>query len=281
MRIEQPELVVRDLSVHAGAAEGARALVDRISLTVGKERVALVGESGSGKSLTARAIMGLLRAPLVASASELRFGCTDLRTLGPRGWNALRGRHLALVLQDPRRALNAVLTVGRQLDEMVRLHGRFPYAQRRERIAAMLRAVGLTTDVLAAYPAALSGGMGQRVVLAMMLVNDPELLIADEPTSALDEALRDQVLELMCELVSARGMGLLLISHDLQQVARYCDRALVMFRGRIVDECPAVALAHSTHPYTRTLWSCRPSGRTYGSDLPVLDREWQAGEAVR
>lgn len=273
-------LVARELSVRTGASAGARTLVERISFSVGTERVALVGESGSGKSLTSRAILGLLPAPMVATADELRFGPTDLLRLGPRGWAELRGSQIALAFQDPRHALNPVQTIGRQLDEIVWLHSKSPRADRREKIEAMLHAVGLTRDVLSSYPMELSGGMGQRVVLAMMLVNRPRLLIADEPTAALDAELRDQVLEIMCDLVSARGMGLLLISHDLQQVARYCDRALVMFRGRIVDECAATALGKSTHPYTRTLWSCRPSGRTYGSELPVLTQAWQAQDPV-
>jgi peptide/nickel transport system ATP-binding protein len=134
----------------------------------------------------------------------------------------------------------------------------------------MLHAVGLSAGrVLNLYPHQLSGGMGQRVMLAMMLINRPRLLIADEPTSALDAELRDQALELMSRLVGSRRMGLLLISHDLPQVARYCDRVLVMYRGRIVDECAAAALGNSQHPYTRALWSCKPSAATYGTELPV------------
>ncbi|WP_163019339.1 ATP-binding cassette domain-containing protein, partial [Pseudomonas viridiflava] len=121
-------------------------------------------------------------------------------------------------------------------------------------------------------PHELSGGMGQRVMLAAMLINDPRLLIADEPTSALDSGLRDLMLELILRLVRQRGMALLLISHDLPLVARYCDRALVMYRGRIIDRCRATELATSSNPYTRTLWSCQPSAQTYGQALPTLDR---------
>ncbi|MEO8883598.1 MAG: ATP-binding cassette domain-containing protein, partial [Devosia sp.] len=124
----------------------------------------------------------------------------------------------------------------------------------------------------ALYPHELSGGMGQRVMIAAMLINEPKLLIADEPTSALDEALREQVLELLVGLVESRKMGLILISHDLVQVARHCDRALVMYRGKLVDQGPAADLPTSTNTYTATLWACRPSAATHGHLLPVLDR---------
>jgi peptide/nickel transport system ATP-binding protein len=272
---ESPLLLVEGLSVRTARETGQRPLVDALALSVGVERVALVGESGSGKSLTARALLGLLPAGLRCEAARMEFAGRDLRRCTPREWAALRGASLALVLQDPRHALNPVLSVARQLDEVLRLHGTLAKAQRRERIAEMLEAVGLppTARLLGAYPHQLSGGMGQRVMIAMMLINGPRLLIADEPTSALDAELRDQVLELIVTLVATRRMGLLLISHDLQSVARHCDRVLIMYRGRIVDRCAAGELGQSTHPYTRTLWSCRPSAATFGSALPTLDRE--------
>jgi peptide/nickel transport system ATP-binding protein len=272
---EPPLLCVEGLSVHAGRGPGRRTLVEDLALCVAVERVALVGESGSGKSLTARALLGLLPPGLSCEAARLEFAGHDLRACTPRAWAALRGASLALILQDPRHALNPALNVERQLDEILRLHGTLGRAQRRERIATMLEAVGLppSARILAAYPHELSGGMGQRVMIAMMLINGPRLLIADEPTSALDAGLREQVLELIATLVATRHMGLLLISHDLQSVARHCERVLIMYRGRIVDHCPAADLAQSSHPYTRTLWSCRPSGSTYGTPLPTLDRD--------
>jgi peptide/nickel transport system ATP-binding protein len=268
-------LSVDKLSVRTTGAAGGRALVDGISFDVGTERVALVGESGSGKSLTARAVMGLLRRPLEVTADRLQFEGRDLASLSARQWTALRGTGLALILQDPRHALNPVLTVERQMDEVLRIHRRgMTTAERRDRVAEMIQSVGLSDPrrVLGSYAHELSGGMGQRVMLAMMLINGPRLLVADEPTSALDIALRDQVLELIASLVETRRMGLLLISHDLQQVAKHCERVLVMYRGRIVDRRTAAEVAQSDHPYTRMLWSCRPSGRTYGSLLPVIDR---------
>jgi peptide/nickel transport system ATP-binding protein len=279
MTTESTLLTARELSVRTGAGTKSRTLVDRLSFTIGTERLALIGESGAGKSLTARALVGLLAPALTMMATELRFTGTDLLRLRAKEWARLRGSQLSLALQDPRHALNPVLTVGKQLEEAVQLHGTHSRAERQEKIAAILSAVGLDRRrILEAYPQQLSGGMGQRVVLAMMLVNRPKLLIADEPTSALDAETRDQVFKLMCDLAREQGMGLLLISHDLQQVARYCDRALIMFRGRIVDECPAAALGQSAHPYTRALWSCRPSGRTFGTQLPVLDPHWQSAQ---
>jgi peptide/nickel transport system ATP-binding protein len=272
---DAPLLSVDKLSVRTAAAAGGRALVDGICFDVGTERVALVGESGSGKSLTARAIMGLLRLPLEVSANHLQFEGRDLTSLSAWQWTALRGTGLALILQDPRHSLNPVLTVERQMDEVLRIHRReMTTAERRDRVAEMILSVGLSDPrrVLGSYAHELSGGMGQRVMLAMMLINGPRLLVADEPTSALDIALRDQVLELIASLVETRRMGLLLISHDLQQVAKHCERVLVMYRGRIVDRRTAADVAQSDHPYTRMLWSCRPSGRTYGSLLPVIDR---------
>ncbi len=270
-----PLLSVEKLSVRTAAGGGGRPLVDGISFDVGTERVALVGESGSGKSLTARAIMGLVRRPLEVTADRLAFEGRDLTSMSARQWGALRGTGLALILQDPRHALNPVLTVERQMDEVLRIHRReMPAAERRDRVLEMIQAVGLSDPrrVLGSFAHELSGGMGQRVMLAMMLINGPRLLVADEPTSALDIALRDQVLELIARLVETRRMGLLLISHDLQQVAKHCERVLVMYQGRIVDRRAASEVAHSSHPYTRMLWSCRPNGRTYGSVLPVIDR---------
>jgi peptide/nickel transport system ATP-binding protein len=267
---EDPLLSVRALSIDVRTGRDTKIVVDSISFEMGAERVAVVGESGSGKSVTARALMGLLRAPLEARAERMEFAGRDLKALTSGEWSQVRGARLALVVQDPRHALNPVLRVGRQLDESLRIHQRLPSAERRRRIAAMLDAVGLSAHrVPDLYPHQLSGGMGQRAMLAMMLINDPKLLIADEPTSALDTEASDQALELMSRLVAERRMGLLLISHDLRQVARHCDRVLVMHRGRIVDQSAASELANSRHPYTRALWACKPSAATYGTVLPV------------
>jgi len=278
-----PLLSVADLRIHAMSHGRPIPLVHDVSFEVGAECVAVVGESGSGKSLTARAMLGLLQPPLSMTASRLRLADTDLLRCTPADWGRLRGARLSLMLQDPRHSLNPVLTIGRQMELALGVHRRLPRGERRERIATLLEALGLTQlqRVLKAYPHQISGGMGQRVVLAMTLLNDPQVLIADEPTSALDGALRQQVLELILEQVRTRRMGLLLISHDLQLIARHAARVLVMYHGRIVDRCTADQLPHASHPYTHALWACRPSGRGYGTPLPVLDPGWngQGGPA--
>lgn len=250
---------------------GAR-VVNNLSFTLGNERLALVGESGSGKSMTARALMGLVRKPGKVSADRLSVLDNDLLTIKNRGWQQLRGNDIAMVLQDPRYALNPVKNVAQQIDEALSLHQKLSSAQRRERIREAIHAVGLQDNVLSRYPAELSGGMGQRVMIAIALVNNPQVLIADEPTSALDARLRNQILELLVEQCEQRQMAMLLISHDLPLVAQHCQRVLVMYQGQKVDEMAANALATATHPYTRTLWTCRPDATTYGTMLPTLDR---------
>lgn len=256
------------------SAPGGTALVKNISFTLGRERVALVGESGSGKSLTARSLMGLLSPSLQLQARTLSIAGENALTLSERRWSQLRGSELGMVMQDPKYALNPMRTIGWQVAEPLKLHGRFSRGEINEKVCEMLAAVGLPQpkQLMARYPHQLSGGMGQRVMLAMALIAEPRFLIADEPTSALDHAMRDQVLGLIRQLVEERDMGLLLISHDLQQVSEHCERVMVMYQGDILDTLPAADLPHATHPYTRTLWSCRPNKSTHGKPLPVLDR---------
>lgn len=257
----------------------AARVVNNLSFTLGNERLALVGESGSGKSMSARALMGLVRKPGIVSANRLNVLGNDLLTLNARRWQALRGNGIAMVLQDPRYALNPVKSVAAQLDEALTLHQRLPRPERAARIYDILRAVGLGENVLSRYPGELSGGMGQRVMIAMALINNPQVLIADEPTSALDARLRNQILELLVQQCEERQMAMLLISHDLPLVAEHCDRVLVMYQGEKVDEMAASRLPQATHPYTRTLWTCRPDAHTYGQMLPTLDRSQPWKEA--
>ena len=254
-------------------------VVNGLSFTLGNERLALVGESGSGKSMSARALMGLVRQPGIVRAKQLNVLGNDVLTLNSRRWQALRGNGIAMVLQDPRYALNPVKSVAAQLQEALTLHQRLPRSERLERIHDIIRAVGLNEHVLQRYPGELSGGMGQRVMIAMALINNPQVLIADEPTSALDARLRNQILELLVQQCEERQMAMLLISHDLPLVAEHCDRVLVMYQGEKVDEMAASRLPQTTHPYTRTLWTCRPDAHTYGQMLPTLDRSQPWKEA--
>ncbi|MFZ5188395.1 ABC transporter ATP-binding protein [Enterobacter roggenkampii] len=257
----------------------AARVVNNLSFTLGNERLALVGESGSGKSMSARALMGLVRKPGIVSANRLNVLGNDLLTLNARRRQALRGNGIAMVLQDPRYALNPVKSVAAQLDEALTLHQRLPRPERAARIHDILPAVGLSENVLSRYPGELSGGMGQRVMIAMALINNPQVLIADEPTSALDARLRNQILELLVQQCEERQMAMLLISHDLPLVAEHCDRVLVMYQGEKVDQMAASRLPQATHPYTRTLWTCRPDADTYGQMLPTLDRSQPWKEA--
>ena len=257
----------------------AARVVNNLSFTLGNERLALVGESGSGKSMSARALMGLVRKPGIVSANRLNVLGNDLLALNSRRWQALRGNGIAMVLQDPRYALNPAKNVAAQLDEALTLHQRLPRAERLGRIHDIIRAVGLNEHVLQRYPGELSGGMGQRVMIAIALINNPQVLIADEPTSALDARLRNQILELLVQQSEERQMAMLLISHDLPLVAEHCDRVLVMYQGEKVDEMAASRLPQATHPYTRTLWTCRPNAETFGQMLPTLDRSQPWKEA--
>jgi peptide/nickel transport system ATP-binding protein len=268
----EPLLTIQGLSIAFPSPVGSVRVVDDISFSVGREVVALVGESGSGKSLTGRAAMGLLPRRAEMQAKRLSFDGQDLTALSPSGWNGLRGAGIGLILQDPKYSLNPAHRIGRQVEESLLLHMRVSAAERRERALDMLAKVGLPDPerVYSSYPAALSGGMGQRVMIAAMIINRPKLLIADEPTSALDRSLQDQILTLMRSLTTELGMGLLLISHDLRQVSRYADRVVVMRRGRIEEQMASADLTRAQSPYTQSLWAAQPSAATYGTRLPVF-----------
>ncbi len=247
-------LTVQGLAVDYPTAR----VVDNVSFTLGNERLALVGESGSGKSMTARALMGLVRKPGIVSAERLEVLGRDVLTLSARGWRELRGNDIAMVLQDPRYALNPVQSIQTQLEEALTLHQRLSRRGRAEAVKDAIAAVGLDLPVLSRYPGELSGGMGQRVMIALALLNNPKVLIADEPTSALDARLRNQILELLVEQCAQRQMAMLLISHDLPLVAAHCDRVLVMYRGDRSTRCQ-----RERYRRRRTLIPapCGPAGR--------------------
>jgi len=235
-------------------------VLDGVGFSLGREKLGLVGESGAGKSTVGRALLGLLPAGAGVRARRIALGPDELAGASPARLRQFRGRRMAMILQDARHALDPVMTVGAQIAEAVRAHARVDARAARRRGLALLESVHVAdaARVWRAYPHELSGGLGQRAMIAMMLAAEPEVLIADEPTSALDVIARAGVLRVLDELVAARGMGLLLISHDLHLVGRFCDRVLVMQAGRIVEALAAGALDQARHPYTRALLAARP-----------------------
>ena len=268
VEIENLRIAFRSRSETVEAVRG-------ISLSVGKEKFAIVGESGSGKSLTARSLMQLLPGNADVSADVLRFDGIDLRQASEKVLRQIRGKRVGFILQDPKYSLNPVMTIGQQVAEAWREH------KGGSKKAAMQAAIGLLEQVkirdaeavAQRYAHEVSGGMGQRVMIAMMLAPDPELLIADEPTSALDATVQAEILKLIDDLVSARGMGLILISHDLPLVSHFCDRVAVMYAGKIVEQLKAGELHQAQHPYTQGLLACLPSLRHPRARLPVLQRD--------
>ena len=268
-------LQVEDLRIAFPTATGVFEAVRGVSFTVGREKLGIVGESGSGKSLTGRSLLRLLPANARLTARKLAFDGQDLLTASPRAMRAIRGRRISLVLQDPKYALNPVMTVGAQIAEAFRTHSRASRTEARTRTLAMLEAVRIRNParVHDLYPHEVSGGMGQRIMIAMMLIPEPDLLIADEPTSALDVTVQMQVLAILDDLVTSRGMGLIFISHDLNLVASFCDRILVMYAGRVVEECRASELHAAQHPYTRGLLASLPRIDETRDELPVLARD--------
>ncbi len=270
-----PLLTVEDLRVTFPTRRGPSEVVRGVSFTLGRERLGIVGESGSGKSQTGRAILGLTPRPGVMTAKLLDFDGIDLRSATPAQWRKLRGARLSMVMQDPKFSLNPTMTIGQQLTEMLRFHARMSAAEKQRAALAMLEAVQIRDPdrVFRAYPHELSGGMGQRAMIAMMLVTEPDLLIADEPTSALDVTVQVEVLRILDRLVRDRGMGLIFISHDLRLVGSFCDRVLVMYAGRVVEELKASDLDKASHPYTRGLMNCLPQIDRDVRPLPVLQRD--------
>ncbi len=302
-------LEVRGLRTVFDTRAGQVCAVDGVDVTVNRgECLGIVGESGSGKSVTFASVMGLVRSPGRIEAGEIVFDGTDLRKLSPRKMQALRGRDIAMTMQDALTALNPALTVGEQLAEMLEAHDDDLPRRRGARRAAiqarsveMLTLVGIPSagDRLRQYPHEFSGGMRQRIMIAIALASKPRLLIADEPTTALDVTIQAQVLELISKLRAELGMSVVLITHDLGVVAEHCDRVMVMYAGQVVEEGPtAQVIRDPRHPYTRGLLASIPRPALRGQpirpidgqvpdlvDLPpqcrFLDRCPEAGEACR
>ncbi len=267
-------LSVRDLKVTFDTEAGVVEAVRGVSFSLGRERLGIVGESGSGKTMTGRSVLRLIRPPGRIEAAEMRFDGIDLMAASEAQMRALRGPRIAMVMQDPKYSLNPVMRVGAQLTEGLRQRDRLGHADAYAAAVKALEAVRIRDPdrVMEAYPHELSGGMGQRVMIAMMLIPNPDLLIADEPTSALDVTVQAEVLAILDGLVRDRGMGLIFISHDLRLVARFCDRVLVMYKGKIVEELAAKDLLNAKHPYTQGLLNCLPRIGGPRGPLPGLDR---------
>ena len=269
---QDPILDVKNLSIrYPGAPAPA---VRGVSFQLGRERLGIVGESGSGKSTVGRAILRLLPGAEI-NADTLRFEELDLLRLSEREMLKVRGRRMSMILQDPKFSLNPIQRVGHQVAETYLRHFKCSRAEAKAKVLEMLAAVKIRDPerVHDLYPHEISGGMGQRVMIAMMLLADPDLVIADEPTSALDVTVRLQVLNILDGLVKDRGIGLIMISHDLNLVRNFCDRVLIMYAGRVVEELKASELDRARHPYTRGLMNCLPQIDRDIRPLPVLQRD--------
>ncbi|WP_421321450.1 ABC transporter ATP-binding protein [Aeromonas veronii] len=259
-----PILEVRDLEVEFAVDDGKIKVLDGVSFKVAPgQTLGIVGESGCGKSVTSLAIMGLLPKPHgQVVAGSIRFQGEELLSLAPDQLYKVRGNRISMIFQEPMTALNPVQTVGEQLMEVFRLHRpEYDKAQRRAAAIAMLQKVGIPEPAqrFAVYPHNLSGGMRQRVMIAMALSCEPDLLICDEPTTALDVTIQAQILELMKELQAQTGMAIIFITHDLGVVAELCDEVVVMYAGRAVEQADVFELFdHPRHPYTHGLMSSIP-----------------------
>ncbi|MDU9004789.1 ABC transporter ATP-binding protein [Sedimentitalea todarodis] len=270
-----PLLSVKDLRVTFETHRGPVKAVRGVSFDLGRERLGIVGESGSGKSQTGRALLRLSAGNGRVSADKMEFDGIDLMTASERKMRGIRGARISMIMQDPRYSLNPVLRVGDQIAEAFLVHSSASRREARAQALQMLKTVQIREPekVYQMYPHQVSGGMGQRVMIAMMLIPNPDIIIADEPTSALDVTVQMQVLALLDDMVRERGMGLILISHDLNLVASFCDRVLVMYAGRVMEVIEAGRLNEAKHPYTRGLLNCVPELDEPQDMLPVLQRD--------
>ena len=267
-------LEVTDLSVAFETARGRFNAVESVDLSVAPgEVLCVVGESGSGKSVSVLAVMGLLPPTARVSAGRVAFKATELRTLSPRARRRLTGRDVAMVFQEPTSSLNPCYPVGWQIGESLRKHHAVPRGQIRARTIELLGQVGIPAPEsrLRAFPHQLSGGLNQRVMIAMAIACKPALLIADEPTTALDVTVQKGVLDLLTGLQRTTGMGLLLITHDMGVVAETAQRVQVMYAGQVMEEQPAAPLfAHPRHPYTAALLAALPERAEGQPRLPTI-----------
>lgn len=259
---EHALLEVENLRIDLNSGSTPHNVVEDVSFTIGAgETFGLVGESGCGKSITALSMIGLLRAPLSVTGGAIRFKGQDLRTISTRDMRKLRGNRIAMIFQEPMTALNPLSPVGRQIAEMFVLHQGATWHEAERRAVQALASVQVPApdQRVKNYPHQMSGGMRQRVMIAIALACDPDLLIADEPTTALDVTVQAEILRLMQELCAERGTSVLMISHDLGVIAKMCRRVGVMYAGHLVEErLTADLFQHPAHPYTRGLLASLP-----------------------
>src|SRR3979411_996546 len=268
-------LEVQNLQTHFRTPEGINRAVDGVSFHVNEgETLAIVGESGCGKSVTAMSLMRLIPEPPGKIAGSVRFQAKDLLQLSEREMRAIRGNDISMIFQEPMTSLNPVLTVGRQIGETLRIHQGLDKQAAEARAVEMLTLVGIPEPGrrVREYPHQLSGGMRQRVMIAMALACNPKLLIADEPTTALDVTIQGQILDLIAELVAERGMSMILISHDLGVIAENVQRMMVMYGGTMVEGGTTEAVfASMGHPYSQGLFRARPRlGAPKGARLQTI-----------
>ncbi|WP_102830430.1 ABC transporter ATP-binding protein [Bartonella bovis] len=277
-------LEIKDLRISFPTTRGMLDVVRGVSFSVGKEKIGIVGESGSGKSTTGRAVLKLNPRSAIIKAQKMYFSEVDLLSASEHQMRSIRGRRISMILQDPKYSLNPLMRIGNQIMEAYRIHYRVSKMEAWERTISVLESVHIRDPerIMRLFPHEISGGMGQRVMIAMMLIPKPDLIIADEPTSALDVTVRCQVLAILDELVAKSGAGLIFISHDLNLIADFCDRVLVMYAGRILEELPARDLSRACHPYTKVLLESLPRLDKPVNVLSVPERnpDWLHGPTI-
>ncbi|KFB11247.1 ABC transporter ATP-binding protein [Nitratireductor basaltis] len=266
-------LEIENLTVEFDTAGGVLRAVNGVSLHVDQREVlAIVGESGSGKSVSMLAVMGLLPWTARVTADAMRFQGRDILNLSPSERRRIVGKDIAMIFQEPIASLNPCFTVGYQIDETLKMHTNLNSRQRRERTVELFEAVGLPNagDRLNAYPHQMSGGQCQRVMIAMAIACNPKLLIADEPTTALDVTIQKQILDLLVSIQEEKGMGMIMITHDMGVVAETADRVIVQYKGRKMEEADVLSLFENPKSnYTRALLSALPENAT-GDRLPTV-----------
>lgn len=267
----QPLLVIDDLWLSTSSAD----LVEGVSVAVRRgEMLGLLGESGCGKTITALSVLGLLPKPAVKiTGGRILFDGADISALDEKALNKIRGDRISMIFQEPMTSLNPIMTIGAQISEVFETHRSLSKADRKAETKRLLRLVGLPDEdsQLDRYPAQLSGGQRQRVMIAMALACNPLLLIADEPTTALDVTIQAQILDLIAEMRERLGMACVMVTHDLGVIAETCERAVLMYAGRIVESGPVTALFNAPiHRYTEALINTIPAANPRGSDLPAI-----------